>query len=68
MNGAASPALALHESLQRSSKNKANRLTANTLHENNENGVTQNTNGRTTRSCDVPGLAELTLSLHGKKW
>ena len=36
MNGAASPALALHESLQHSSKNKANRLTANTLHENDE--------------------------------
>jgi hypothetical protein len=58
MNGAASPALALHESRRRSSKNKASLLTANMLHENKENGGTQNMNGRTTRYCDAPGLVE----------
>ena len=57
-NGAASPALALHKARRRSSRNKASLPTANMLPENKENGDTQNTNGRTTRYCDAPGLVE----------
>ena len=57
-NGAASPALALHEYLLRSNRVAASPPTANALRNKSEYGETHDKNGRTTGRCDAPGLAE----------